>query len=84
MKTERELFENALDTTSVNDKKLREYINENYISNSVLDKIRAEIMALRNIRAEEFDIDSDVFDDRVILRSDVLAIIGKYKAESED
>ena len=43
MKTEAELFENALDTTSVNGKKLREYINENYTSNSVLDKIKAEI-----------------------------------------
>ena len=43
MKTEIELLENALDTTSVNGKKLREYINKNYISNSVLDKIRAEI-----------------------------------------
>lgn len=43
MKTEIELFENGSDTTSVNGKKLREYINENYISNSVLDKIRAEI-----------------------------------------
>lgn len=52
--------------------------------NEALGKIRAEIMALRNIRAEEFDIDSDVFDDRVILRSDVLEILDKYKAESEE
>lgn len=43
MKTETELFENALDTTSVNGKKLRGYVNKNYISNSVLDKIKDEI-----------------------------------------
>ena len=50
---------------------------------SIIDKIRAEVMALRNIRAEEFDIDSDVFDDRVILRSGVLDIIDRYRTERE-
>lgn len=49
----------------------------------IIDKIRAEVMALRNIRAEEFDIDSDVFDDRVILRSGVLDIIDRYRTEGE-
>lgn len=72
MKTEIELFENALDTASVNGKKLREYINENYISNSILDKIRAEI---EHHRRKTQSIDP--YD----LVGDCLDIIDKYKAE---
>ena len=76
MKTEIELFENALDTTSVNGKKLKKYINENYISNSVLDKIRAEIADL-----DDTDYDFEGYYKAV---TDALQIIDKYKAESED
>ena len=75
MKTEIELFENALDTTSVNGKKLKKYINENYISNSVLDKIRAEIADL-----DDTDYDFEGYYKAV---TDALQIIDKYKAESE-
>ncbi len=60
-----------------------DYFSKRKGKSDVLDKIRVEIMALRNRRAEEFDIDSDVFDDRVILRSDVLKILDKYKEEIE-
>ena len=42
-------------------------------------------MTLRNSRAENYDLpfESDYFDDRVVLRSDVLELIDKYIAESE-
>ena len=79
MKTEIELLENALDTTSVNGKKLREYINKNYISNSVLDKIRAEIDKARFI-------DKDTRHCKNALASGLevaMKIIDKYKTESE-
>lgn len=73
MKTETKLFENALNTTSVNGKKLREYINENYISISVLGKIRAEIDDTTEIHSDgEF----------YIKNIDVKRIIDKYKTES--
>ena len=80
MKTEIELLENALDTTSVNGKKLREYINKNYISNSVLDKIRAEIDKARFI-------DKDTRHCKNALASGLevaMKIIDKYKEESEE
>ena len=80
MKTEIELLENALDTTSVNGKKLREYINKNYISNSVLDKIRAEIEQLRLHKAQFLTNDNKVCIDS----QEVLNIIDKYKEESEE
>ena len=79
MKTEIELLENALDTTSVNGKKLREYINKNYISNSVLDKIIAEIDKARFI-------DKDTRHCKNALASGLevaMKIIDKYKTESE-
>lgn len=80
MKTETELFENALDTTSVNGKKLRKYINENYISNSVLNKIKAEI---EKIIQEETVIDSSGGEyERTISKldpDDVFEIIDKYR-----
>lgn len=76
MKTETELFENALDTTSVNGKKLKEYINENYISNSMLDKIIDEIM------------DTGAYEQEVNGKTEFLkginyclGVIDKYKAE---
>lgn len=76
MKTETELFENALDTTSVNGKKLKEYINENYISNSMLDKIIDEIM------------DTGAYEQEVNGKTEFLkginyclSVIDKYKAE---
>ena len=79
MKTETELFENALDTTSVNGKKLKEYINENYISNSMLDKVIAEIM------------DTGAYEQEVNGKTEFLkginyclGVIDKYKAESEE
>ena len=75
MKTEAELFENALDTTSVNGKKLREYINKNYTSNSVLDEIRAEILVL-----DDADYDFEGYYKAV---TDALKIIDKYKAGKE-
>jgi hypothetical protein len=77
MKTEAELFENALDTTSVNGKKLREYINENYISNSVLDEIRAEI-------EEHAKINYALNVDRANALCWCLDVIDKYKVESEE
>ena len=85
MKTETELFENALDTTSVNDKKLREYINENYISNSVLDKIRIEILE----KCFDVPYKNQAFDYglKIVKWSDVREILDKYykyKAESEN
>lgn len=75
MKTETELFENALDTTSVNGKKLREYINKNYISNSVLEKIRSEIFELW--QNEPCTIEHGCL-------NEILEIIDKYRAESEE
>lgn len=85
MKTETELFENALDTTSVNGKKLREYINENYILKSVIDKIRAEI---EQIIREEIAVDCVGGEYERIISTidpdDVLEIIDKYRAESEE
>lgn len=77
MKTEAELFENALDTTSVNGKKLREYINENYISNSVLDEIRAEIKEVQTYKM--FEGEDTVY----VERKDVLAIIDRYAKDGE-
>ena len=71
MKTEAELFENALDTTSVNGKKLREYINENYTSNSVLDEIRAEINSPNRGICDYFIVDR------------IEDIIDKYMEKSE-
>ena len=78
MKTETELFENALDTTSVNGKKLMEYVNENYISNSILDKVIAEIM------------DTGAYEQEVNGKTEYLkginyclGVIDKYKTESE-
>ena len=80
MKTEAELFENALDTTSVNGKKLREYINENYTSNSVLDKIRAEIDIARFI-----DKDTKLCKNANASGLEVaMQIIDKYKTESDE
>lgn len=77
MKTEIELFENALDTTSVNGKKLREYINENYISNSVLDKIIA------GLKAHKWNKDEG---SKAIYNSaidDAITYIEEYKASEE-
>ena len=79
MKTETELFENALDTTSVNGKKLMEYVNENYISNSILDKVIAEIM---DTGAYEQEVNGNTEFLKGI--NYCLSVIDKYKAESED
>ena len=79
MKTETELFENALDTTSVNGKKLIEYVNENYISNSILDKLIDEIM---DTGAYEQEVNGNTEFLKGINYS--LSVIDKYKTESED
>lgn len=79
MKTETELFENALGTTSVNGKKLKEYINENYISNSVLDEIRAEI---EDTGAYEQEVNGKTEFLKGI--NYCLGVIDKYKTESDE
>lgn len=55
---------------------------DRYILQEVLKKVRAEVMRLRNWRAEDFDLDTycDYFDARVVCRDDVLAIIDKLLA----
>lgn len=42
-----ELFERALQNTSINDVSLAEYVKENYLPISVLDKIKTEIEETR-------------------------------------
>ena len=79
--SEQACWDNGIDSIDVD--KAVETIRKALEQEPIIDKIRAEVMALRNIRAEEFDIDSDVFDDRVILRSGVLDIIDRYKTEGE-
>lgn len=76
MKTETELFENALDTTSVNGKKLMEYVNENYISNSILDKLIDEIM---DTGAYEQEVNGNT--EFLIGINYCLSVIDKYKTE---
>jgi len=49
-------------------------IKQNYISKDMLDKIRGEIIQMPTISLNANDI----------YKADVLAIIDKYKSESED
>ncbi len=73
-----ELFERELQNTSINGVTLAEYVKENYLPVSVLDKIRAEIEEQKKDRC--FD---DMFE-YITGLDDALYIIDKYKAESEE
>lgn len=55
-------------------------IKQNYISKDTLDKIRAEIEKLEYLNIDD---GSDRYD-KYIEQYEVLKIIDKYKAESED
>ena len=72
--------------TEVNKEILTEAIVGALEQEPILDKIKEEIRHLRNFRAEDFDLErySDCFDERIVFMGDVLEIIDKYKAESED
>lgn len=59
MKTEKELFENAIDTTTINGKSIREYINKNYISRQVIEDIKAEILSLSDALAVRGQFDEE-------------------------
>lgn len=52
----------------------------------ILDKIRAEVKHLRSFRAEDYDLEYyyENFDARIVFMGDVLQILDKYKAESEE
>lgn len=67
-----ELFERELQNTSINDVSMADYVKENYVSRSVLEQIRAEILELPT---ETWN---------TVRRTRVLDIIDKYKGESEE
>jgi len=68
-----ELFERELQNTSINDVSLADYVKENYLPISVLDKIRAEILNFKEkCNASDY------------LGCGILEIIDKYRAESEE
>lgn len=68
-----ELFERELQNTSINDVSLADYVKENYLPISVLDKIRDEILNFKEkCNASDY------------LGCGILEIIDKYKAESEE
>lgn len=74
-----ELFERELQNTSINDVSLADYVKENYLPISVLDKIRAEIEKPLH---DERCFDTADAKAQYIALNWCIEIIDKYKAES--
>lgn len=79
-----ELFERELQNTSINDVSLADYVKENYLPVSVIDKIRAEISeGLSIIKEHSKSTQDDIDRGTCIGLQMALNTVDKYRTESD-